>query len=280
MAARPRQWAKNILVFGAPVTGGVLNDPSLVSRSLVAFVAFCGVASGVYYVNDLVDRGADRAHLSKRSRPIADGRIPPRLALLVGGGLLSAGLLVAFVPSARLGMVMVGYVVVALAYVFFLRSIVLADIAAVAAGFVFRAVAGGVAVNIPLSRWFLMVASFGALFIAAGRRHAEYLELGRDRALHRATLGEYSEPYLRYLEYCSSTLAIAAYSLWAFEGEAGGSFWAALSILPFVIAIFRYALLLEAGRGAIPEDLLFSDRPLQVLGAVWVLCVAVGVYWA
>jgi decaprenyl-phosphate phosphoribosyltransferase len=278
LAARPRQWAKNILVFGAPVTGGVLDNPARVAETGIAFIAFCAVASAVYYVNDLVDRMVDRAHPTKRSRPIADGRIAPWLAMLVAGMLTGGGLLVAFIGSKDLGLVMVFYVILTLAYIFFLRNMVLMDIAAIAGGFVLRAAAGGVAVDVPLSRWFLMVTSFGAIFVAAGRRHAEYVKLGRDRAIHRPPLKEYSEPYLRYIQYCSSTIAIAAYSLWAFEGEAGGSLWSALSIFPFVIAVFRYALLLDAGRGETPEDLVFKDRALQVLGTLWVLCVAVGVY--
>jgi decaprenyl-phosphate phosphoribosyltransferase len=279
ITARPRQWAKNVLVFGAPATGGVLLEPGPFARASAAFLAFCLVASGVYYLNDVVDREADRAHPRKRLRPVAAGRLPVRLAVAVAVLLIAGGMAVAVRGGGlRLGAVIGAYAAIALAYTFVLRSIVLVDLAAVAAGFVLRAVAGGVAVDVPLSSWFLLVACFGALFIATGKRRAEHGYLGQTRGDHRKTLDEYSEPYLRYVMSSASTVTIAAYCLWAFEGEAGRSLPAALSILPFVLGIYRYAMLLEAGRGGAPEDVVLRDRPLQICGLFWVLLVGIGVY--
>jgi len=174
--------------------------------------------------------------------------------------------------------VLVAYLGLAGAYMFVLRKIALIDLAAISGGFLLRAVAGGVATGVPLSMWFLMVAGFGSMFLAAGKRHAEYVELGDARAEHRPSLREYSEPYLRYVQYAASTVVMAAYALWAFEGVAGGSLWSELSIIPFVLGIFRYALLLEHGRGATPEDVVLSDAPLLVLGAAWLVLVVIGVY--
>jgi decaprenyl-phosphate phosphoribosyltransferase len=139
-------------------------------------------------------------------------------------------------------------------------------------------VAGGVATDVPLSMWFLMVAGFGSLFLAAGKRHAEFVQLGEERARHRKSLSEYSELYLRFIQYSASTVAMTAYSLWAFEGAAGGSLWSGLSIIPFVLGILRYALLLDKGRGAAPEEAVLTDPPLLVLGLSWVLLVVMGVY--
>jgi decaprenyl-phosphate phosphoribosyltransferase len=278
-SARPRQWAKNVLVFGAPATGGVLFEPWALRRAVLAFAAFSLASSGAYFLNDLVDRAVDGSHPTKRNRPIAAGLVSPALAAVVAIVLLGAGLVIGLV-GAGLGLaaVLVGYVALTLAYTLVLRNLVLLDLAAIAGGFLLRAVAGGVAVDVPLSSWFLIVASFGSLFIAAGKRHAEYVDLGDTRASHRQTLDEYSEPYLRYIRHSSSTVAIAAYCLWAFEGAAGGPLWSGLSIIPFVLGIFRYSLLLDAGRGATPEELVLTDRPLLVAGGVWVLLVAVGVY--
>jgi decaprenyl-phosphate phosphoribosyltransferase len=168
--------------------------------------------------------------------------------------------------------------VLSMAYTFVLRGIVLVDLAAVAGGFVLRAAAGGVAVDVPLSSWFLIVACFGALFIATGKRRAEHSGLGEARGDHRRTLEEYSEPYLRYVMSSASTVTIAAYCLWAFEGASGRSLASALSILPFVLGIYRYAMLLDAGRGGAPEDIVLRDRPLQLCGLFWVLLVGLGVY--
>jgi decaprenyl-phosphate phosphoribosyltransferase len=127
--------------------------------------------------------------------------------------------------------------------------------------------------------WFLMVASFGSLFIATGKRYSELRQLGPGRPDQRPTLKEYTESYLRYIQYASSTVAISAYSLWAFEGAAGGSLWSELSIVPFVIGIFRYGLLLDRGEGATPEEILLRDGQLQLLGACWVGLVTIGVYF-
>ena len=281
VTARPRQWAKNILVFGAPATGGVLLQAEPFARALVAFLALCLAASGIYYVNDIVDRTFDRTHPRKRLRPIAAGDLPVRLATAVGALLVAAGMAVAIWGGGpSLGAVVAAYLALALAYTFVLRNIVLVDLAAVAAGFVLRAAAGGVAVDVPLSSWFLLVACFGALFIATGKRRAEHAYLGQARGDHRKTLDEYSEPYLRYVMSSASTVTIAAYCLWAFEGESGRSLPAALSILPFVLGIYRYAMLLDAGRGGTPEDIVLRDRPLQLCGLFWVLLVGIGVYLA
>jgi decaprenyl-phosphate phosphoribosyltransferase len=133
-------------------------------------------------------------------------------------------------------------------------------------------------VDVPLSSWFLIVACFGALFIAAGKRRSEYAALGAARGDHRRTLDEYSDQFLRYIVGSSSTVTIAAYCLWAFEGEAGRSLQAGLSIVPFVLGIYRYVLLLEGGGGGTPEELVFRDRSLLVFGALWVVLVGWGVY--
>lgn len=277
--ARPRQWVKNVLVFGAPATGGVLTEPAALGSTIAAFIAFCLVASGVYFFNDIADASTDRLHPTKRFRPIARGQMSNPLAATLGALLIAVGLAVgAWGGGLGLLGVLAGYVGLSVAYMLVLRDIALIDLAAISGGFLLRAVAGGVATGVPLSMWFLMVAGFGSLFLAAGKRHAEYVQLGDARAEHRKSLREYSEPYLRYVQYASSTVVMAAYALWAFEGVAGGSLWSELSIIPFVLGIFRYALLLEHGRGAAPEEVVLSDVALFVLGASWIVLVAIGVY--
>lgn len=277
--ARPRQWTKNLLVFGAPATGAVLLEAEALASAILAFIAFCLAASGTYFINDVVDARADRSHPVKRLRPIAAGLIAPRLAIIIAVAMVSAGLVVALAGGGGpLVAVLGGYLALTLAYTFLLRNIVLLDLAAITGGFLLRAVAGGVATGVPLSDWFLIVASFASLFLAAGKRLAEYVRLGPNRGSHRRSLDEYSETYLRFIQYSASTIAIAAYALWAFEGETGGTVWSGLSIIPFVLGILRYGLLLDKGRGAAPEDAILTDPPLMGLGAVWVLLVAIGVY--
>jgi decaprenyl-phosphate phosphoribosyltransferase len=277
--ARPRQWAKNVLVFGAAVVGGALLSPELLIRTMWAFLAFCLASSGMYYVNDIVDRQVDQQHPRKRLRPLAAGQLGVPTAVAVAVLLCLGGLgMAAWAGGPELGAVLLGYLLLALAYTLWLRGIVLLDVAAVAGLFVIRAVAGGVAVNVPLSSWFLIVACFGALFISAGKRRAEHHDLGQARGGHRKTLDEYSESYLRYIMSSASTVTIAAYCLWAYEGPSGRSVPSAISILPFVLGIYRYAMLLDAGSGDAPEVIVLRDRPLQLCGLLWILLVALGVY--
>ncbi|HEY3701162.1 MAG TPA: decaprenyl-phosphate phosphoribosyltransferase [Acidimicrobiales bacterium] len=279
--ARPRQWVKNVLVFAAPGAAGVLGHPGPFLRTLAAFGIFCVTASGIYFVNDALDQAADRLHPTKRYRPVASGVVPINLAYAVGGGLMVAGILLALLVNGQLALVMAIYVGITFAYNLWLKDEAVVDLAAVASGFVLRAIAGGVAAGVVLSNWFLIVASFGSLFMVAGKRHAEHLDLGDGREDHRATLGQYSLSFLRYVRSVASAVAIAGYCVWAFEKAAvagHGAIWFQLSIAPFVLAVLRYALLLDAGKGGAPEDIVLGDRPIELMGAAWIFLFALGVY--
>ena len=279
-AARPKQWAKNVLVFAAPGAAGVLSHGDVLVDTLLAFVAFCLAASGTYYLNDAADVEADRRHPTKRRRPIAAGEVPLRLAVVAGVILLVAGMGVALIVRWELLAVIAVYVGLTGSYTVWLKHVAVIDIAVVASGFIMRAIAGGVATHLPISQWFLIVASFGSLFVVAGKRYGEHREMGDDRADTRSTLGLYTLPYLRYVWMIASGVAITAYCLWAFEQSAGrsGLPWFELSIIPFVIALLRYALLLETGHGSAPEDVILGDRTLQAVGVVWVALFACAVY--
>jgi decaprenyl-phosphate phosphoribosyltransferase len=174
-----------------------------------------------------------------------------------------------------------GYIAVTTCYTLWLKHIAVFDIVGVAAGFVLRAVAGASATNVPVSNWFFIVASFGSLFMVAGKRRAEARTIGDGAAEIRTTLGEYSPAYLAYLQAVTSGVVLVGYCLWAFE-KAGFSDssvpWFQLSIVPFVLAILRYALLVDAGEGGAPEDLVFRDRSLQITAACWAALFACGVY--
>lgn len=278
VTARPRQWIKNLLVFAAPGTAGVLFQPWALGRSMIAFGAFCLASSAMYFVNDVKDRVRDREHPSKRSRPVAAGQLSPRTAWVAGATLAVASVLTASVVNGPLTAAVVAYLLLCIAYTHWLKDIVLVDVAAVAGTFVLRAAAGGLAVSVYLSSWFLLVACFGALFIVVGKRFAEYRALGDGRGSHRKTLEEYSEQTLRSMLTSSATVTITAYCLWAFEGQGSRNPLAALSIVPFVLALYRYGLLREAGSCDAPEELFLRDRFLQVAGVVWLLCAGIGVY--
>jgi len=278
---RPRQWLKNLLVFGAPAAAGQLTHRLPLLDSLAAFAVFCLAASGTYCLNDVVDREADRRHPVKRDRPIASGVVSVRLAVVVGGALLALAMAgSAAIGRPRLALVVAIYVGVTIAYSLWLKHEPILDLGAVAAGFVLRAIAGGVATRVPLSNWFIIVACFGSLFMVAGKREAEMMLLGDDGESHRSTLGAYTASFLRHVRSVASGVTMTAYCLWAFEKAQGssGAIWFELSIVPFVLGVLRYALLVDAGHGGAPEDVVLGDRTLQLLGLSLAVLFAVGVY--
>jgi decaprenyl-phosphate phosphoribosyltransferase len=281
--ARVKQWSKNVLVFAAPGAAGVLTQATPLLRSLAAFAAFCAVSAGTYFLNDAVDAEADRGHPTKRYRPVAAGTVSRGLAVWVGVSLMAIGIGGGAVLAWRLGVVLAVYVGVQFGYSFYLKHQPIFDLVTVAAGFVLRAIAGGVAVPVPVSEWFLIVATFGSLLMVTGKRLAEHAELGDDRGAHRATLDQYSTMFLRTVLAISAGGAILGYCLWAFSLQTAlahhrDPIWYQMSIVPMIIALLRYTFLVEGGRGAKPEELVFADRPLQVLGVVWVVLFALGVY--
>jgi decaprenyl-phosphate phosphoribosyltransferase len=279
--ARPRQWIKNVLVLAAPGAAGELIHPGVLVRSVATVGLFCVGAAGTYFVNDALDVRADRLHPTKRNRPIAAGRIPLRQAWVIGGAMLLTSIGLSGLIRPQLADVTAAYVALTLSYSLWFKTQPVLDIAVVAAGFIVRAIAGGVATGVPLSHWFLIVTSFAALLMVSGKRHAEHVVLGEDAGDHRATLSQYSLAYLRYLRSLSSSVAIAGYCLWAFEkahtaGHAG--LWFELSVAPFVVAILRYSLILDQGGGGAPEDVVLADRPLQLMGLAWLVFFGIGLY--
>ncbi len=278
--ARPKQWTKNVLVFAAPAAAGVLDQRDALLQTLVAFIGFCLAASGTYFLNDANDAEVDRLHPTKRLRPIAAGDLDVRTARIIAVILIFLAFVVtAPINDFKLTGVVAGYVLVTVSYTTWLKYEPVIDLAAVASGFVFRAIAGGVATGVALSDWFLIVAGAGSLFIVTGKRHAELVELGSDSSEHRRTLGAYSTAFLGYVRAVSSGVMITAYCLWAFENAAhtGDDTWFRLSIVPLVIAVLRYALVVDQGGGGAPEEVVLSDRTLQIVGLIWLVIFALGV---
>ncbi|MVA76454.1 decaprenyl-phosphate phosphoribosyltransferase [Auraticoccus sp. F435] len=280
-AMRPRQWTKNVLVFTAPLASGQLLEPAVLGRAALAFVAFCLISACVYLVNDIRDVAEDRLHPKKRYRPIAAGELRVPAAWLLAGVCAALGFAIAFWTAVPLGVTVALYLVLQVLYSLFLKHLPIIDLAMVASGFLLRAVAGGVASSIELSQWFLLVASFGSLFMVAGKRYSELVALGVEAGT-RKSLERYSESYLRFAWMLAAVMVVVSYSLWAFEQGAGGPWglnWAALSIAPFTLAMLQYAMEVDTGQAAEPEDIVLRDRVLQVLGLIWVVLIALAVFW-
>jgi decaprenyl-phosphate phosphoribosyltransferase len=275
---RPRQWTKNLLVVAAPLAAGVIDEPGTIGKVVGAFVAFTLAASAVYLLNDVVDADEDRRHPRKRLRPVAAGTLSPKVAVTFAciAAVLSIGLGLAVDP--QLAVTLGVYLAIQVAYAFWLKDQPVIDLAIVAAGFLLRAIAGGVAVDVPLSQWFLLVAAFGSLFMVAGKRYSELRSLGVEAGTRR-TLELYSESYLRFVWSLAAAVTITAYSLWAFEITTGdGVNWQAISIAPFVTGLLRYAVDVDRGLAGEPEDAVLRDPVLQVIAVSWLVVFAIGVY--
>jgi decaprenyl-phosphate phosphoribosyltransferase len=273
-AIRPRQWVKNLLVLAAPLAalgGNVSYDYRDVAfRVSVAFVVFCMAASAIYLVNDAQDVEADRAHPTKQFRPIAAGVLPVGLAYAIAAALAIGCLAISWWLTPQLAVVMAVYLGVQLAYCFGLKHQAVLDICIVSSGFLIRAIAGGVAAGIPLSQWFLMVMAFGSLFMAAGKRYAELQLAERTGAKIRKSLESYTSTYLTFVWTLSATAVVLCYGLWAFERGGRTGSWFAVSMIPFTIAILRYAVDVDGGLAGEPEEIALRDRVLQLLALIWI----------
>ena len=273
-AMRPKQWVNNLLVFAAPLAamgGGMTFDHRDVLGSVsVAFVVFCMASSSIYLINDARDVEADREHPTKRFRPIAAGVLPVPLAYAIAVALAAGSLAVAWWLTPQLALVMAIYLAIQLSYCFGLKHQAVLDIVIVSSGFLIRAIAGGVAGGIPLSQWFLLVMAFGSLFMAAGKRYAELQLAERTGAKIRKSLENYTSTYLRFVWTLSATSVVLCYGLWAFEQEGTAGSWFVVSMIPFTVAILRYAVDVDGGLAGEPEEIALRDRVLQLLALAWI----------
>ena len=269
-ATRPRQWVKNLLVL-APLlpAGRQVGLDSLVGAG-TAFVVFSLIASATYLFNDVEDREADRRHPVKRHRPIASGALSPAQARVEAAVLVVVGLVVASTRGWQLVAVAVVYLAIQTAYCLWMKHEPVLELASVASGFLLRALAGGVAAHIPLSQWFLISAAFGSLFVAAGKRYGEAEMGARTGAPVRRVVQRYSLSYLRFVWTMAGTVVVMSYALWAFDVQTDtGSAWGLVSMVPFVLAVMRYAVDVDEGSAEEPEEVILHDPVLIGLGLAW-----------
>lgn len=285
-AMRPKQWVKNVLVVAAPAAAGgeALFRGGVLVDMLIAFIAFCLAASSIYLINDARDVEADRAHPTKRFRPIAAGILPVPVAYGQAVTLILAALGLSLLSTSgwNLTIVVAVYIALQLGYCFGWKHQPVIDIALVSSGFMLRAMAGGVAAGIVLSQWFLLVAAFGSLFMAAGKRYAELKLAMRSGAKIRKSLESYTPTYLRFVWTLAATAVVLSYALWGFDlsqtVDGTQAVWYQISMVPFTIAILRYAADVDRGDGGAPDEIALRDRTLQALAVLWIVCVAMAVY--
>ena len=271
---------KNLLVFAAPGAAGVLSSPSVAVRAGLAFVAFSAVASATYVLNDVLDLAADRAHPTKRFRPLAARQVSVKVALVFAAALLLLGAGVAAPVGARFAEVLGVYLACTVAYSAVLKRVEVIDMAIVAACFVLRAAGGGAATGVVPSSWFLILTSAGAMFVVAGKRLADLRHAQDAGELAFEGRAVYPEPFLRGVGILAAGVAVMAYCLWslAVPHDIDGIAWSQVSIVPFVIALLRYGLVIERGGAGAPEEVFMSDRVLQITMLVWMATFVVGIY--
>jgi len=281
VSLRPRQWVKNLFVFAGLVFAQKLFTPS-VWPALGAFAVFCALSGSVYLVNDAADREKDRLHPDKKWRPIASGRLPAGTAVTAAAVLVVAALAGSLVLSRPLAVVALAYAVLLGAYSVWLKHVVIVDVIVVAIGFVLRAVAGAVAIDVGISGWLLICTVLMALFLALGKRRHEYLTLGEAAVRHRPILAEYSAGLLDQMIAVVTASTVTAYALYTMSPETVAKFETHLLpvTLPFVLyGIFRYLYLLYRRQlGGNPSELFLNDGPLLVNTLLWILAVALIIY--
>jgi decaprenyl-phosphate phosphoribosyltransferase len=282
---RPRQWVKNGLIVIAPAAAGTVFHRDVARQTAVAFLAFCLVASGLYLLNDLRDVEADREHPTKRYRAIASGQLGTAVAAWAAVFLLVAGFLLPLAISRpqNLFLVLGLYVAISLSYIFWLKTLAIIELGAVASGYFLRAYAGAASSHIFVSTWFLVVISFGALFLVVGKRDSELKTVGAGTT--RKVLAEYTGSFLDSALTLCATVVVTGYCLWAFDTSHAGLssnhdavLPVRLSVVPVVFAVLFILRSVEAGHGAAPEDLVIENRTVQVLLVVWATLMVFGVY--
>lgn len=273
--ARPRQWVKNVLVVAAPAAAGELFSRHALMQLVLVFLLFTACAAAVYLVNDARDADADRAHPVKRHRPVAAGQVPVSVAYAVGGCLgVLAPAAAAWLCGPAVAALLTVYLAMQLAYCISLKHVLVVDLAVVTTGFLMRAMIGGLALGIPLSRWFLITTGFGALFMVSAKRYSEAVQMAGKAGATRALLTEYTTGYLRFVWQLAAGVAVLGYCLWAME-EGGVPHtsvlpWRQLSMVAFILAILRYAVFADRGTAGEPEDVVLRDRALALIGVAWV----------
>ncbi len=282
LSLRPGQWIKNLFVFAALIFSRHLFDGAAIARTAATFVVFCALSGAVYLFNDVADREADQHHPEKARRPIASGALAPRTALAAGALLTIAALAAAWALRPQLGIVAFAYAALLGLYSMRLKHVVILDVLLIAVGFVLRAIAGGVVIDVAISQWLLLCTTLLALFLALAKRRHELLMLAAGAPGHRRALEHYTPYLLDQMVSVVTASTLIAYAFYAISAETAQKFGTdrlGLTI-PFPLyGIFRYLYLVhrEEGGGS-PSELLLKDRPLLLCVALWVVAVVLIVY--
>jgi 4-hydroxybenzoate polyprenyltransferase len=279
ISARPHHWVKNLIVFAALVFAREYNNPQKIGLAIIAFAAFCLASSAIYLINDVFDRESDKKHPIKSKRPIASGRVPVAAAVSAATFLLIGAVILGILVNTSTIIMLISYAVLNLVYSAILKHLVIIDVMTIAAGFVLRAVAGGLAISVPISPWLLVCTTLLALFMGFGKRRHELTFLTNDAVSHRRALENYSVGFLDQMISVVTSSTVVAYAFYTLSPEVEDRFgtkWLSLTI-PFVLyGVFRYLyLIFHKEEGGSPTKLLLTDPPLMLCVILWLVSVIV-----
>ncbi len=279
---RPNQWVKNVFVF-APLIFAQLSSLADIEAAAATFIAFCLLSSGAYALNDVLDRHEDRLHPRKRYRPIAAGRISVATALLTAAGLTVAGLVLAGLVHRSVMAAGIAYVVLMVLYNLVLKRQVILDVSTIAIGFLLRAIAGALAVQVPISPWLMVCTYTLCLFLGFGKRQCELaaFDSAAEAGNHRATLLHYTPHLLSHLLTTSAGIAIVTFLVYTLDPATQAKFGGHLLVYttPLVFyGVFRYTMLVQSGRHSGPNEVLLADKPFLGTVLAWALAAIVIVY--
>lgn len=278
---RPQQWVKNCFVLVPLLFSGRFTDPAAVASAVLAFLAFCFVASAVYAGNDVADREADRAHPTKRDRPVASGQISASLAL--GASLTLAALalgLAAIVDLSLLAIISL-YLILNVAYTLWLKRLVILDVFTIAAFFLLRLLAGTTAIHVQPSIWLLLCGGLLSLYLGFAKRRHELVLLGEHSSVHRSVLQEYSQLFLDQMSTVLLSVTVVSYIMYTVSHEKlaeVGSYALTGSTVFVLYGVFRYLYLVHNRQGGSPTETLLTDRALVVDVVLWALYCGVVIY--
>ena len=273
---------KNLLVFAALVFARQAGNAEEVQHAVLAFLIFCAAASGVYLLNDIRDREADRQHPLKRSRPIASGDLPVSVAAIASALLMVGSAAASFALGRDFAATLIGFLLLQFAYTLGLKRIVILDVFGVALGFVLRAVAGAYAVEVEISPWLLVCSLTLALFLALAKRRHEVVLLEERAGEHRASLSHYSPYFLDQIIAVATATTVVAYALYTLAPDTVEKFQThnLVLTLPFVMyGVFRYLYLVHQKKGGDnPTRMFLTDPAILINTALWLAVAAWIVY--
>jgi len=279
---RPKQWVKNVFIFAALIFDVKLFNPHYLAQTVAGFVLLCLVSGTVYIINDLADIEKDRQHPRKRNRPIASGQLGIRPATVAAILIPLVALPLGFLLNTVFGAILTGYLLLQIAYSFWLKDIVIIDVMLIAGGFLLRVAAGVALVDAErFSPWLYVCMTLLALLIGFGKRRHELVLLKENANVHRQSLQEYNLSLLNHVISVVTASTLLAYALYTFSAEGLPSNHAMMLTIPFVLyGIFRYLYLIHVkGMGGAPEEIALSDRPLQATVILWGLSVVIVMYF-